>query len=97
MKPAVNLASIPFRNRRLFWLVILLLFIIPAYFLMKTVETTQELSNSLSNQKMIVKGLENQVKVAKPATTNVTISTEQNRQSVTTAATLRRRCPHDRQ
>ena len=91
MKPAVNLASIPFRNRRLFWLVILLLFIIPAYFLMKTVETTQELSNSLSNQKMIVKGLENQVKVAKPATTNVTISTEQNRQLVAANELIARR------
>lgn len=91
MKSAVNLASNPFRNRRLFWLVILLLFIIPAYFLIKTVETTQELSNSLSNQKMIVKGLESQVKVTKPVTTNVTISTEQNKQLVAANELIARR------
>ncbi len=91
MKSAVNLASNPFRNRRLFWLVILLLFVIPAYFLMKTVETTQALSNSVSNQKMIVKGLESQVKVVKPPTTNVTISTEQNKQLVAANELIARR------
>src|SRR2546422_4845835 len=32
MRPLVNLSSQPFRNRRLFWLAILLLFVVPAYF-----------------------------------------------------------------
>ena len=91
MKSAVNLASNPFRNRRLFWLVILLLFIVPAYFLIKTVETTQALSNSVSNQKMVVKGLESQVKGIKPVTTNVTISTEQNKQLVAANELIARR------
>ncbi|MFN0112283.1 MAG: hypothetical protein ACKVZH_25760 [Blastocatellia bacterium] len=92
MKSLVNLASNPFRNRRLFWLVILLLFVIPAYFLMGTVETVQGLNDKIANQKMALKGLESQVKVsAKPATSNVNISPEQNKQLVAANELIARR------
>lgn len=92
MKPLVNLANNPFRNRRLFWLVILLLFLIPAYFLMQTIETASQLNNDISIQAMKVKGLESQVKVSnKPATSNVSISPEQNKQLVAASELIARR------
>ncbi len=91
MKSLVNLSSHPFRNRRLFWLVILLTFLIPAYFLMKTVENTESLKSQIGIQTMQVKALESQVKVNKPVTTNVTISPEQNKQLVAANELIARR------
>ncbi|HQR33449.1 MAG TPA: hypothetical protein PLK30_11975 [Blastocatellia bacterium] len=91
MKSLVNLSSHPFRNRRLFWLVILLMFLIPAYFLMKTVESTELLKSQIGIQTMQVKALESQVKVTKPVTTNVTISPEQNKQLVAANELIARR------
>ena len=91
MKSLVNLSSHPFRNRRLFWLVILLTFLIPAYFLMKTVENTESLKSQIGIQTMQVKALESQVKVTKPVTTNVTISPEQNKQLVAANELIARR------
>ena len=67
MKPLVNLSSTPFRNRRLFWLAILLLFLVPAYFGMKTVETASLLNSQISVQEMKTKTAEAQLKsVNKP-------------------------------
>ena len=91
MKSLVNLSSHPFRNRRLFWLVIVLMFLIPAYFLMKTVESTELLKSQIGIQTMQVKALESQVKVTKPVTTNVTISPEQNKQLVAANELIARR------
>lgn len=91
MKSLVNLSSHPFRNRRLFWLVILLTFLIPAYFLMKTVENTESLKSQIGIQTMQVKALESQVKVTKPVTTNLTISPEQNKQLVAANELIARR------
>lgn len=92
MKPLVNLSSNPFRNRRLFWLAILLLFLIPAYFLMDVVGNAERLKGEISAQAMLVKGLESQVKVSnKPATSNVNISPEQNKQLVAASELIARR------
>lgn len=92
MKPLVNLASNPFRNRRLFWLVILLLFLVPAYFGMQMIESSSRLNNEISNQAMKVKALELQYKkIEKPAVTNVVISTEENKQLVAANELIARR------
>lgn len=92
MKPLVNLASNPFRNRRLFWLVILLLLLIPAYFGMQMIESSSRLNDEISNQKMKVKALELQYKsVEKPVTSNVVISTEENKQLVAANELIARR------
>lgn len=92
MKPLVNLASNPFRNRRLFWLVILLLLLIPAYFGMQMIESSSRLNDDISNQKMKVKALELQYKsVEKPVTSNVVISTEENKQLVAANELIARR------
>ena len=92
MKPLVNLASNPFRNRRLFWLVILLLFLIPAYFGMQAIESASNLNHEISNQAMKVKGLEIQHKqIEKPAVSNVVISSDENKQLVAANELIARR------
>lgn len=91
MKPLVNLSSNPFRNRRLFWLVILLLFLIPAYLMMGVAGTAERLKGEISAQAMLVKGLESQVKTIKPVTTSVNISPEQNKQLVVAGDLIARR------
>jgi Tfp pilus assembly protein PilN len=92
MKPLVNLASSPFRNRRLFWLVILLLFLIPAYFGMQMIESASRLNDDISNQKMKVKAKEIEYKqMEKPVVSNVSISTDENRQLVAANELIARR------
>lgn len=91
MKSLVNLSNQPFRNRRLFWLVILLLFVIPAYFLINIVGSAELLKSQISLQRMQVKALESQVKVTKPVTTSVTISPDQNKQLVAANELIARR------
>jgi len=92
MKPLVNLASSPFRNRRLFWLVILLLFLIPAYFGMQMIESASRLNDDISNQKMKVKAKEIEYKqMEKPVVSNVSISTDENKQLVAANELIARR------
>lgn len=92
MKPLVNLASSPFRNRRLFWLVILLLFLIPAYFGMQMIENASRLNDDISNQKMKVKAKEIEYKqMEKPVASNVSISSDENKQLVAANELIARR------
>lgn len=92
MKPLVNLASSPFRNRRLFWLVILLLFLIPAYFGMQMIESASRLNDDISNQRMKVKAKEIEYKqMEKPVVSNVSISTDENKQLVAANELIARR------
>ena len=92
MKPLVNLASSPFRNRRLFWLVILLLFLVPAYFGMQMIESASRLNDDISNQKMRVKAKEIEYKqMEKPVVSNVSISTDENKQLVAANELIARR------
>jgi Tfp pilus assembly protein PilN len=92
MKPSVNLASNPFRNRRLFWLVILLLFLVPAYFGMQAIETANRLNNEIIGQSEKVRLLETQYKkIAKPVVSNVIISTDENKQLVAANELIARR------
>src|SRR5437867_3787116 len=92
MKPLVNLSSNPFRNRRLFWLAILLLFLIPAYFGMEAVKTATRLNGDIFAQEMATRRVESQLKtVNKPVTSKVAISAEQNRQLVAASELIARR------
>ncbi|MEO6726058.1 MAG: hypothetical protein ABIU20_04410 [Blastocatellia bacterium] len=92
MKPLVNLSSTPFRNRRLFWLAILLLFLVPAYFGMKTVETASLINSDISKQEVKTKAAEAQLKsVNKPVFSKTNVSPEQNRQLVAASELIVRR------
>jgi len=92
MKPLVNLSSTPFRNRRLFWLVILLLFLIPAYFGLQIVETASRLNGEISLQEMKTRAAEAQLNgVKKPVVSKVAISPDQNHQLVGASELIARR------
>src|SRR5262245_13952417 len=92
MKPLVNLSSAPFRNRRLFWLAILALFVIPSYFGLKTIETKTRLESEITSSEMRVSNLEKRLgKVQKPAATNVTISADKNIELYTASQLIARR------
>jgi cell division protein FtsB len=81
MRPLVNLSSTPFRNRRLFWLVILALFVIPSYFGLEIIGTKTWMEQDIAERQANVNKLEIKLKnIDKPATTNVAISQDQNLQ-----------------
>jgi hypothetical protein len=81
MKPLVNLASEPFQNRRLFWLAIALLVVIPSLLGLQAIRSITTLRSEISERTVRVGGLEAQVKkFEKPAQSNVSISFEKNRQ-----------------
>jgi Tfp pilus assembly protein PilN len=92
MRPLVNLSSQPFRNRRLFWLAILLLFAVPSYFGLDAIDT-------LARHEINIKILDDEIQkqqsalklVDKPARTNVTISADQNSQLVAASELVARR------
>ena len=50
MRPIVNLASKPFRNRRLFWLSVLALFGLASYFGLYAIERKVKLESELVRQ-----------------------------------------------
>lgn len=92
MKPLVNLASEPFRNRRLFWLVILLLFLIPFYFGLLAIESATRLEGELLSSRTRVKVLDDRLKkFEKPAAGKVNISPDENRQLVAASELIARR------
>src|SRR5262249_29772286 len=92
MRPLVNLSNQPFRNRRLFWLGILLLFAVPSYFGLDAIDTLahREINIKIIDDelKTLQAGLKN---VEKPSGANVTISTDQNRQLVAASELVARR------
>jgi hypothetical protein len=92
MKPLTNLASEPFRNRRLFWLAIIAIFFIPSYLGLRAIENMTWLEVEISRRTAAVKDLEGQLKkVEKPAQSNVAISTDQNRELVAASELIARR------
>jgi Tfp pilus assembly protein PilN len=92
MKPLVNLSGAPFRNRRLFWLAILALFAIPAYFGLEAIETKTRLDAEIGNYSARVSELERRLKkIEKPSTTAVTISSDKNRQLYAASELVARR------
>src|SRR5215831_20135683 len=92
MRPLVNLSSQPFRNRRLFWLAILLLFAVPSYFGLDAIGTLARRENDIKTLDDELKRLQGSLKaVEKPTGANVTISADQNRQLVAASELVARR------
>jgi|SRR5262245_24827067 len=83
MKPLVNLSRAPFRNRRLFWLVILALFTIPSYLGIGAIGNKTWMEQEIVSRQLRVNDLEKRLqKIDKPATTNSAISQDQNLQLI---------------
>ncbi|MFN0085466.1 MAG: hypothetical protein ACKVX9_08770 [Blastocatellia bacterium] len=81
MKPLVNLASNPFRNRRLFWMAILLLFAIPAYVGLEAIGTKARVEAEIFYYQGRVADLQRKLgKTEKPAAANTAISGDKNQQ-----------------
>ena len=92
MRLLVNLSNRPFRNRRLFWLVILLLFVIPSYFGLGAVGDLARRQAELDALDAEIQGLQGGIKTPdKPASANVTISAEKNLQLLTASELIARR------
>ena len=92
MRLLVNLSSRPFRNRRLFWLVILLLFVVPAYFGLGAVGDLARRQAELDALDAEIQGLQRGVRTPdKSASGNVTISADRNRQLLAASELIARR------
>jgi len=92
MRPLVNLSSQPFRNRRLFWLAILLLFIVPAYFGLGAIGDLARRQAQIDALDAEIQRLEGGIKAgAKPAPADVKISADRNLQLVAASELIARR------
>jgi Tfp pilus assembly protein PilN len=92
MRPLVNLSSRPFRNRRLFWLATLTLFVVPAYFGVSALGTLAQRQSELGALDAEIQRLQSAVKpFEKPASANVTISADRNLQLVAASELIARR------
>jgi Tfp pilus assembly protein PilN len=93
MRPLVNLSSRPFRNRRLFWLATLLLFVVPAYFGIDAVGTLARRQSELGALDAEIQRLQGVIKPfdKQPASANVTISADRNLQLVAASELIARR------
>jgi Tfp pilus assembly protein PilN len=92
MRLLVNLSNRPFRNRRLFWLVILLLFVIPSYFGLGAVGDLARRQAELDALDAEIQGLQGGIKTPdKPASANVTISADRNLQLLAASELISRR------
>jgi len=92
MRPLVNLSNQPFRNRRLFWLAILLLFVVPAYFGLGAIGDLARRQSEIDALDAEIQKLEDVVKASdKSASANVTISADRNLQLVAASELIARR------
>ncbi len=92
MKPITNLARAPFRNRRLFWLMIMSMFVVPSYLGLTAIETMTESEREITTVSGEVRKLEGQLKkLEKPVRSTITITSDQNRQLVAASDLIARR------
>ncbi len=81
MKPLVNLATEPFRNRRLLWIAILVMFLVPTYFGQQAIRRKASQEAEIQTWQTAVRELELRLgKVAGEDPTGLAISTAQNRE-----------------
>jgi cell division protein FtsB len=94
MRPIVNLASKPFRNRRLFWLAILAIFGLSAYFGLYTIDQKVRLEGELVKQQETLNRLTPQLtKNAAPTTpiSTLSITSDKNRELLAARELIERR------
>ena len=92
MRPLVNLSNQPFRNRRLFWLAILLLFVVPAYFGLGAIGDLARRQSEIDALDAEIHRLEGEIKPGdKPASSDVKISADRNLQLVAASELIARR------
>ena len=92
MRPLVNLSSRPFLNRRLFWLTVLLLFVIPSYFAIDALGVLGKRRSELRTLDSEIQRLQGAIKpVDKTGAANATISADRNLQLVAASELIARR------
>ena len=92
MRPLANLSNQPFRNRRLFWLVILLLFVIPAYFGLGAIGDLARRQAEIDTLDAEIQRLEGGIKTGdRPASADIRISADRNLQLVAASELIARR------
>ncbi|MBO0861513.1 MAG: hypothetical protein J2P21_24095 [Chloracidobacterium sp.] len=92
MRPLVNLSSRPFLNRRLFWLTVLLLFVVPSYFGIDALGVLAKRQAELRGLNSEIQRLQASIKpVDKNGSANSTISADRNLQLVAASELIARR------
>jgi Tfp pilus assembly protein PilN len=93
MRPIVNLASNPFRNQRLFWLSLLALVGLSAWFGLNAIEQKVRLENQLLSQEETLRRLQGNVNKPDPQEPikTVTITPDKNRELVEAGELIERR------
>lgn len=82
MKPLVNLATEPFRNRRLIWIAIFLMFLVPTYFAQQAIRVRAGQEAEIRTWQTIIRELEGRLGKtgAETSVTGTAISNDQNRE-----------------
>jgi Tfp pilus assembly protein PilN len=92
MRPLVNLSSRPFLNRRLFWLTVILLFVVPSYFGIDALGVLGRRQAELKRLDSEIQSLQGAIKPAdKTGAANATISADRNLQLVAASELIARR------
>lgn len=93
MRPIVNLASKPFRNRRLFWLAVLALFGLTSYFGLYAIKQQVRLESQLVTQQETLRRLAPQAVKNDPKapTSPLTITPDKNRELLAARELIERR------
>ena len=93
MRPIVNLASKPFRNRRLFWLAILAIFGLSSYFGMYAIRQKVKLESQLITQQETLDRLTSKTTKTDPTApiSTLTITPDKNRELLVARELIERR------
>lgn len=95
MRPTVNLARVPFRNRRLFWLTILAIFGVSSYFGLGAIEEKVRLERELVSQTESLNRLKGTTASKKPDSKEpqpaLTITADKNRELLAASELIERR------
>lgn len=92
MKSITNLSGNPFRNRRLFWLAMLAIFVAATYAGLSAIESRTSAEREMTGYTSEIRMLETQLKkLEKPVRTTQAISLDENRELVAASDLIARR------